>query len=241
MKRNFTQFWVHFLGASSLVSGLMFCGVPALADSSVSQQSVTVGTSEQLDKYESFYKYNLPAGKRPDGIVGIGIAGSNDHVYVWFKDGTVSSGTSSQLEQYRKPYAYSLPTGKTPADIVGMGIAGSNDHVYAWYSDGTVSSGTSSQLDKYRKPYSYTLPEGKSPADIVGMGIAGSNDHVYVWFKDGTASSGTSEQLEKYRGLYKYSIPVFPLLKPEHILEMGIAGSNDRVYTWYYLPDSKAF
>ena len=91
-------------------------------------------------------------------VMGIGIAGSKDHVYVWFRSRNVSSGTSDHLDQYRRPYTYSLPRGKTPNDIVGIGIAGSNDHVYVWFKDGTVSSGTSNDLDKYRKPYRYYLP-----------------------------------------------------------------------------------
>jgi len=89
-------------------------------------------------------------------IMALGIAGSNDHVYVWFSDGTVSSGTSGDLNQYRASYGYSLAPGKTPDDIVGMGIAGSNDHVYVWYRDGTVSSGTSDDLDQYRALYNYS-------------------------------------------------------------------------------------
>ena len=70
----------------------------------------------------------------------MGIAGSNDHIYVWYKDGTVSSGSSRDLDKYKAPYAYTLPKGKSPQDIVGMGIAGSNDHIYVWYK---VSSGSS--------------------------------------------------------------------------------------------------
>ena len=99
----------------------------------------------------------MPPGKKPHNIVGIGIAGSNDYVYAWYDDGTVSYGTSSDLDRYGKRYRYYLPSGKTPYDIVGMGIAGSNDHVYVWFNDGTVSSGTSSDLDRYRKLYRYYL------------------------------------------------------------------------------------
>jgi len=90
-------------------------------------------------------------------IVGIAIAGSNDHVYTWFDDNKVRSGSSSRFGIYRHSYRYSLPAGKSPNDIVGMGIAGSNDHCYAWYKDGTVSSGSSSDIDKYRKPYEYAI------------------------------------------------------------------------------------
>lgn len=94
---------------------------------------VSSGTSWDLDQYRALYRYSLPPGKTPNDIVGMGIAGSNDHVYVWYRDGTVSSGSSRALAQYRKPYRYSLPPGKTPSHIVGIGIAGSNDRVYVWY------------------------------------------------------------------------------------------------------------
>jgi hypothetical protein len=145
--------------------------------------TVSAGSSWDLDRYRSPYGAMFPEGKNIDDIVGMGVAGANDHVYVWYRDGTVSSGTSRDLNAYRQPYTYSLAPGKTPADIVGMGIAGSNDRVYVWYRDGTVSSGTSYDLDLYRRPYTYSLAPGKTPADIVGMGIAGSNDYVYVWYR----------------------------------------------------------
>jgi hypothetical protein len=89
----------------------------------------------------------------------MGIACSNDHVYVWYRDGTVTSGTSDHLDQYRSAYHYSTPSGKSPADIVGLGIAG-NDHVYAWYRDRTASSGTTDNLAGYIAPYSYTVVTG---------------------------------------------------------------------------------
>jgi len=196
---------------------------------------VSSGTSWHLDKYRAPKPYSLP-NKRPSDIVGIGIAGSNDRVYIWYKDGTVSSGTSQNLGAYRPPYRYELPEGKTPDDIVGIGIAGSNDRVYVWYRDGTVSSGTSQNLGAYRSPYRYELPEGKAPDDIVGIGIAGSNDRVYVWYRDGSVSSGTSRQLYAYRQPYRYSLPRRQStegISPDDIVGVGIAGSNDHVYAWY--------
>jgi hypothetical protein len=165
-------------------------------------RTVSVGTSENLGAYQPPHAYFLPPGKRPEDIVGIGIAG-NDHVYAWYRDNTVSSGTSIDLDQYRAPYRYTLAPGKTPNDVVGIDIACSNDHVYVWYRDGTVSSGTSDHLDKYSAPHRYSLAPGKSPNDLVGMGIAG-NDHVYAWYRDRTVSSGTSDDLDKYRPLYSY-------------------------------------
>ncbi len=144
---------------------------------------VSAGTSWDLDAYRPLFNYRLPVGKTPADIVGMGIAGSNDHVYIWYVDGTVSSGTSWDLDAYRSPYQYSLPPGKTPKDIVGMGIAGSNDHVYVWYTDGMVSSGTSRDLDNYRPLYKYSLPPGRTSSDLTGLGIVGSNDFAFAWYR----------------------------------------------------------
>jgi hypothetical protein len=143
---------------------------------------VSSGNTSELDRYRKLYSYTLGLWQATDDIVGMGIAGSNDHVYVWNKDGTVSSGTSWNLDRYRPSYGYTLAPGKTTADIVGIGIAGLNDHVYVWYKDGTVSSGTTNDLDRYRPPYGYTLAPGKTTADIAGMGISRS-DKVYVWYR----------------------------------------------------------
>ena len=189
---------------------------------------VCFGTSWDLDQRHGLYPYK---GKSNAVAVGAGIAGSNDHVYVWYNDGTVSSGTSSDWLLYRKPYGYTLPSKKIPSNIVGMAIAGSNDFVYTWYDDHTVSVGKSWDLAAYKKPYKYTLPPNKYPTNIVGMAIAGTNDRVYVWYDDGMVSSGTSSDLDAYRKLSKYTLP--PGRTPADILVMGIAGSNDFVYTWF--------
>lgn len=171
----------------------------------------------------------LQSEKFTSDIMGIDIA-SNDHVYAWYSDRTVSSGTDSDFDKDRALYPYALPGGKSPADIVGMGIACSDDHVYTWYTDGQVSAGTNSDLDEYRPLYSYTLPNGKSPSDILGISIA-SDDHVYVWYTDGTVSSGTTSVLDEYRAPYPYTIASGK--SPGDIVDLGIACSNDYVYTWY--------
>jgi hypothetical protein len=118
---------------------------------------VSSGTSSNLTAYQAPVAFVLPSGKKPADIVAIGIAGSNDHVYTWYADGTATEGTSSHLAQYHGPYAYKLPAGLSPADIVEMDIA-KDDHVYAWYRNGTASSGTSGVLDKYLPPFGY-IPE----------------------------------------------------------------------------------
>jgi hypothetical protein len=207
-------------GSRWQVSLVNLSGSPAGGDGDITQDGAAAGQVE----------IDFP-GKCPEHIAGMGIAGSDDHVYVWYKDGTTSSGTSWDLGQFRDVYAYSLPPGKSPGDIVGMGIAGSNDYVYTWYRDGTVSAGTSWDLDQYRDPYAYSLAPGKSPEDIAGMGIAGSNDYVYTWYRDGSVSAGTSWDLDEHRARYSYSLP--PGMLPEDIVAMAIAGSNDYVYVWY--------
>ncbi len=191
------------------------------------------GSSSDLDRYISPYGFVLPGNIEPADVVAVAIAGSNDHVYAWYLDGTVSSGTTHDFAWYRRRYSYSLPSGKTPNDIVGIGIAGSNDRVYTWYRDATVSIGSSNDLDRYRRPRAYSLPSGKTPNDIVGIGVAGSNDHVYAWYLDGTVSSGYSRDLDYYRSPYSYS--------PEPVsnrvfLGVAIAGSNDHVYAFYHQP-----
>ncbi|MFC2106372.1 hypothetical protein ACFLS0_06450 [Candidatus Bipolaricaulota bacterium] len=194
---------------------------------------VSSGSSEDLDAFHKPYDYSQPDGSALASIVGMGITGSDDHVYAWYSDGTVSSGISSDLDYYRVRYSFSLPPGKVPTDIVGMGIAGSDDRVYAWYNDGTVSIGISSDLDYHQAPYAYSLPPDKIPTNIVGMGIAGSDDHVFAWYRDGTVSSGTSSDLDLYRAPYPYSLPEGKY--PSDVVGMGIAGSNDFVYVWYRL------
>jgi len=203
------------------------------SSSSVSHPSegnvVVGGSSRDLDAYRSAQQFKLKAGAHD--VAGMGIAGSNDVVYAWYLDGTVSAGSTRELASRRAPYAYTLPSGKAPQDIVDLGIAGSNDHVYAWYRDGTVSSGTSSDLDAYRQPQAFTLPPGKGVDDIVGIGIAGSNDRVYVWYSDGTVSIGTSRDLDSYQPPQTVSMPAER--NAEHIMAQGIAGSDDHVYTWF--------
>lgn len=199
-------------------------------------QVLTAGTSTRLDAHISYstsnpHAYSLPPTHALVGIVGVAIAGSNDHVYVWYDDGTVSSGTSWDLDHHEAPHQYSLPPGKTPADIVGIGIAGSNDRVYTWFDDGTFSVGSSSNLDAHQGLEPFSLPPGKTTAGIVGMAIAGSNDHIYTWFDDLTVSEGRSDDLARYAAPKPFSLPGG--LGIDDVVDMAIAGSNDRVYVWY--------
>jgi uncharacterized membrane protein len=196
---------------------------------------VSAGCTDELGRYRPPYPSSLPPGKKSEDIVGFAIAGSDDHNYVWFKDGTCCSGTSDDLDRYRAPYHYTLPPGERPEDIVGMAMAGSDDHTYVWFKDGTCCSGTSDDLDCYRSPYRYSLPLNKKPADIAGIAIAKSDDHTYVWFKDGTCCSGTSDHLDCHRPLYNSSLPAGLRVRFTDIIDMDMA-SDDHTYVWYLVP-----
>jgi hypothetical protein len=161
-------------------------------------------------------------------IVGISIACSNDHVYTWYSDGTVSVGTSENLSDYEAPHSYSMPFGKTPADIIEIGIAG-NDRVYTWYRDSTVSVGTSTDLDKYQPRHRFIVPKLESAALIVGIDIACSDDHVYAWYSNGHVSSGTSDNLGQYYENHRFQASG---RAPASVVGIGIAG-NDYVYAWF--------
>lgn len=195
-----------------------------------SKGQVTSGKRSNLDYYSALSNVSLEPNSTMDDVVAIAIAGSNDHCYVWYKDGTVTAGKNNDLDLFRSKYSYSLAPGKSPSDVVGIAIAGSNDHCYVWYKDGTVSSGNSRDLDRYKSSYSYTLASGKTPSDILDIGIAGSNDHCYVLYNDGTGSSGTSSDLDRYISSYTYSLA--PGKSINEIVGLGIAGSNDRFYVW---------
>lgn len=101
----------------------------------------------------------LPEGYTAYDIVGIAIAKSNDHVYVWYDDGMVSEGTSTNFAAYAAPAKFTTAGGPggLPRDIRGVGIA-SNDRVYSWYGNGKASIGWTRDLDAYYPPYAYTMP-----------------------------------------------------------------------------------
>ncbi|MEQ8272287.1 MAG: serine hydrolase domain-containing protein [Deltaproteobacteria bacterium] len=224
MKLTKTQLFTALVGVASLCA--------SNADAAHSQRYVSAGTTWNLGQAYSSALVGYPSASDQGAIVGMGIAGSNDHVYVWYADGHVSSGTTQNFQYHSGLTDYVLPEGKDYWDIVAMAIAGSNDHVFTWYADGTVSEGWSQDLGAYQDPQPFTLPPGRVVSDIVGIGIAGSNDRVYAFYSDGTVSAGWSRDLDYYSAPYTYSVPSGK--KIGHIIDIGIAGSNDRVYAWYH-------
>jgi hypothetical protein len=217
--------WSLLAAAGGVAAVVLALGAPVAA------QSISSGTTRDLDHYRKLYNSEPAAGVRLQDIVGIGIAGSDDHIYVWYRDGTVGSGSTKDLDEYRERRPYAMPPGRLPDDIVGMAIAKSNDWVYAWYRDGTVSAGSSTDLAAHKQPYPYKLPPGKDPLMIVGMGIAKSGDRVFTWFDDGTVSSGNSGDLDAVTPPQSVRMP--PGKSARDIIEMGIAGSDDHVYAWF--------
>ncbi|KAB2897674.1 MAG: hypothetical protein F9K40_12490 [Kofleriaceae bacterium] len=157
---------------------------------------------------------------------------SDDHVYTWWEDGTVTAGTSYDLELYRARYPFTLPPGRTIADIRGIGIA-SDDRVYTYYVDGTVSVGTTADLDAHVAPYDYDLAYKATgvryqPNELLAIGIS-DEDHVYAWYSDGYVSWGTSDNPGQ-QPRYSFSSP----LDPDRDELKGIDIANgDHTYAWY--------
>jgi CubicO group peptidase (beta-lactamase class C family) len=174
--------------------------------------------------------------------IALGIAGSDDDVYAWRFDGTVSRGRTWDTDQLGAPRPFALPPDQEIGDIVDIAIAGSDDRVYTWYRDGSLSIGMSQQLDHheyvrnaYRLPDGYRFDNGDDEhepeeVNIVGIAIAKSDDHVYVWYDNGMVSSGTSRDFDRYRSPRPYKLPHGK--KPGHIVSIDIA-KNDHVYVWY--------
>lgn len=217
---------------SLMALGLMVTSTISSANAAPSPRNRSIGYSWNLGAISASQEVSIPHDDEQGAIVGIAIAGSNDHVYVWHADGTVSSGSTLHFEYHHGRVPFELPEGKNTWDIIAMAIAGSSDTVYTWYADGTVSAGWSQDLGAYSDPQPFNLPEGYSPSSIVGIGIAGSDDHVYAWYSDGRASEGWTQNLGYYESPYNYSTP--NNRKIGHIIDIAIAGSNDRVYTWYH-------
>lgn len=132
--------------------------------------ALSIGTSKHLDRYRKItlnekgkptVKVKLPAGKSMYDVVGIAMAKSNDHVYAFYDDGTVSSGTPLDFTRFFVDRAYTAPSASLRYQIIDVGIA-ANDHLYVWYSKGFATSGTSRDLDRYHKKYAFTFPSSGS-------------------------------------------------------------------------------
>ncbi len=141
-------------------------------------RTYSIGTPTDLGKFAKPNKddlVKLPSGKSMGNILGIGIAKSNDHVYAWYDDGTVSSGYSRDFGFYFGSKNFSGYSGPPVPSTTGTGMArnhirsldiASNDHVYTWFSNDRVIEGMSDRLDRYRGAAEYKigdLPPRRGP------------------------------------------------------------------------------
>ena len=136
----------------------------------------SVGTSRDLDAYEKIEfsegrptrTVSMPVGNDGDrksmlDVIDVAIAKSNDHIYVWYADGTVSSGTSDDFDRYFSNRSYRVPTDTSWRFLInGIGIA-ANDRVYAWYGNGKASAGNSGNLSAVRAPYNFRHARSGEP------------------------------------------------------------------------------
>ncbi len=155
------------------------CGIGIANDNSVwvwySDGTCSIGTPTKLDTHgwktkevdgkeeRTVRKAALAIDGTPQpmaAIVGIDIAKSNNHVYVWYEDGSVSEGTSTDFGYHSpscKEFTYAKVAGGSPLEIRGVGIA-SDNKVFAWFGNGKASRGMSTVLNKYDEPYTYDIP-----------------------------------------------------------------------------------
>jgi hypothetical protein len=175
----------------------------------------------------------LSAAASAADLIDAGIAGSDDHVYYFFEDGSVTSGTTSNPTRYRTAYDANALSSMT---LVTVGIA-SDDHVYYWWRepDGSmfVTSGTTDNPMRYRGPYDFFELGGQT---LLAAGITGSDDHVYYWWADNetgdiTVSAGTSDTPQAYRNRRLFNGGLMEQFND--LIAVGIAGSNDHVYYWW--------
>lgn len=185
-----------------------------------------IGTQSKFDQYslETEDAVKLPAGKKTFDIVGIAIAKSNDHVYVWYQDGTVSEGTSMDFAYYSDPKPFTVgPTlNGTSYDLRGLGIA-SNDHVYAWFGNGLASSGMSDDLDQYIPAYSYSLPANLGGDDwrnwYATMTVQNLLDHRTGFTRSGNIAGasklfGVPEENLTYKQVHQHFLRTRQLINP---------------------------
>ena len=77
-------------------------------------QAVISGTSDDLDEYRSAYATSLPGNRSMANVLAVAIA-SDDRVYTWYSDGTVTVGTTDNLSAHHGPRTVTFPPGKSPS------------------------------------------------------------------------------------------------------------------------------
>jgi CubicO group peptidase (beta-lactamase class C family) len=218
----------------------------------------SVGTSTDLGHYSPLVldgdgkpetKVKFPSGLNMYNVVGIAIAKSDDHVVVWYDNGTVSSGTSLDFTKYYTGRTYQAPTSGMRYDIIDAGIA-SDDKAYFWYGNGKTSTGWSRDLDKHRALADFKWPPtgpSRNPykmittgmifAHLAGFDGSGDVDDTVIMFNT-TESQVTYDQAHRQfmrtRGLrstpgteYSYSNHGFGLTT---LMVPSLSGKSYRNY-----------
>lgn len=177
--------------------------------------------------------------KRHTPIIDIGI-NSENRVYAWYSNGTVSSGTTADLDSHSAPTKFSLPDGMKPVQIRAIAIS-KNDRVHVWYEDGTHSVGTTTDLDRYigrdsdndpKTKNKVRIPDQRKMADIVGIGISKSSNRIYVWYEDGMVSSGSTTNFGEDFPPKPFRVAHGSGGTSYNIRGMDIS-ANDNVYAWF--------
>lgn len=136
---------------------------------------VTVGSSRDLDKHSGFARTSdgdikpvkMPSGLSMKNVVGIAISKSDDHVNIWFDNGTVASGTSRDFTRYYTGRSYKGAYNDSRYRILAMGIA-KDDTVYSWYSNDETSNGWSRDLKSKSPAAAYKRPPIGSSSSTYG-------------------------------------------------------------------------
>lgn len=218
---------VDIRGIAIASNGKVYAWYDNARTSSTSSPKVTrsIGTLTNLGLYsaETEDAVSLPAGKTAFDIVGIAIAKSNDHVYVWYQDGTVSEGTSMDFDAYSppKPFTAYPRLGGSSYDLRAVGIA-TNDRVYAWFGNSYASSGTSTHLAQYLTPYYYTmtpnLPNSDNWRQWYGtLTVQNLLDHRAGFTRSGDVAGaaemfGKEESALTYKEVHRHFLRTRPLI-----------------------------
>lgn len=198
-------------------------------------RTCSIGTPAKLDahgwrtatgisgKRENAVACKLPGA--PDGrrqemgrIVGIDIAKSDDHVHVWYQDGSRSVGIATDLGHYSngecRPYTVARRAGGSALEIRGVGIA-ADDRVYTWFGNGKASVGTSTELAAHRQPCDYALPAFPADLDRLRwyrrMTLQHLNDHTSGFTGSGNIAEaarmfGVAEADVTYKQVHQHTL-----------------------------------
>jgi hypothetical protein len=185
--------------------------------------SLSRGTVDNLGEIEPALNSNgdinkqvsLPQGYGMSHVIDMAIAKSNNHVYTWYNDGTVTSGTSTDLDAYRPTYTFKTPaqSGFTPLNIRAFGIS-QNDSVYSWFITNYRSKGTTDSVADELASYSFpNVPNAPNYEDWYGdITLQHLFDHKAGFLRNGDVAGAAralrvSESSLTYTQAHRYTEP----------------------------------